>query len=141
VALRALGGFDDLALLARGLDALLTDDIRTSDVSYLLGAAYGRRATRRAAETWVRQHWEELRKKLPGSLGAGLVAGASMACTKSELEDSAAFYTPRAAQIEGAQRRLDQELERAALCASLRAFGAGPLTRDLLNGDKKAPAK
>ena len=110
-------------------------------MSYLLDAAYSRRVMRRAAETWVRQHWEDLRKKLPGSLGAGLVAGAGVACTSSELEDSAAFYTPRAAQIEGAQRLLDQELEQAALCVALRAFGAGPLTRDLLNGDRKAAAK
>ncbi len=141
LALRSIGGFDDPALLARGLDALLTDDVRSSDVSYLIGAGYGRRASKHVTEAWVRQHWEDLRKKLPGSLGAGLVAGAGAACTKAELEDATAFYTPRAAQIEGAQRLLDQELEQAALCVALRARGASLLTRDLLNGDKKPTTK
>ena len=108
---------------------------------YLLGAAYGRRATKHVTEAWVRLRWEDLRKKLPGSLGAGLVTGAGVACTKTELEEATAFYTPRAAQIEGAQRLLDQSLELAALCVALRAQGAPQLTRELLNGDKQPPAK
>ncbi|HSO41058.1 MAG TPA: M1 family aminopeptidase, partial [Labilithrix sp.] len=135
LALRAIGGFDDPALLGRGLDVLLTDDVRSSDVGYLLGAAYGRRASKHVTEAWVRTHWEELRKKLPGPLGAGLVAGAGVGCTKTELDDLTAFYTPRAAEIEGAQRLLDTELESSSLCVALRAHGAGLLTRELLNGD------
>ena len=141
LALRSIGGFDDPALLGRGLDALLTDDIRGSDVHYLIGAGYGRRASKHVTEAWVRLHWDDLRKKLPGALGVGLVAGAGAACTKTELEDATAFYTPRAAQIDGAQRLLDQELEEAALCVALRTRGAPLLTRELLNGDKKPATK
>ena len=138
LALRALAGFDDPALLRRALDALLTDDIRGSDVHYLLNAGYGRRSSRMVTEAWVRAHWEELRKKLPGALGAGLFSAVGVACTKAELDERTAFYAPRAPQVEGAARLLAEATEASSLCAELRAHGATLLTRELLNGGGKS---
>jgi alanyl aminopeptidase len=140
LALRALAGFDDPALLRASLDAMLTDDIKGSDAHYLLNAGYGRRASRIVTEAWVRAHWEELRKKLPGSLGASLVSAVGVGCTKSELDERTAFYEPRAAQIPGAARPLAVAIEASSLCIELRARGAALLTRELLNGDAKKPA-
>ena len=133
-ALKALGGFDDPALLRRGLDASLAEEIRPHEMRYVLGAAFARRVSRPVVEAWVRARWEDLRKKLPGSLSAGLVNAAGIACTKAEQAERAAFYGPRAVDIEGAARPLAEALEAASLCAELRAHGAGPLTRELLNG-------
>ena len=132
-ALKALGGFDDPALLRRGLDASLEEEIRPHEMRYVLGAAFARRASRPIAEAWVRARWDDLRKKLPGSLSAGLVGAAGIACTKAEQAERAAFYGPRAVDIEGAARPLAEALEAASLCAELRAHGASPLTRELLN--------
>jgi len=42
--------------------------------------------------------------------------------------------------IEGAARRLAEALESASLCAELRAYGAAPLTRDLLNAKPNGPS-
>jgi hypothetical protein len=86
----------------------------------------------------VRARWPDLRKKLPGSLSASLIGAAGVACTKAEQEERAAFYTPRAAEIESAARPLAEALEAASLCAELRSAGASSLTRELLNGEKKA---
>ena len=81
---------------------------------------------------WVRTHWEELRKRLPGGLSAGLVVGGAAAgCTKQEAEERAAFYTPRAQGIEGAQRGLAESLESVTLCAELRRHGASAFGKAL----------
>jgi aminopeptidase N len=137
-ALKALSGFDDPALLRRGLDASLEAEIRPHEMRYVMGGAFARRASRPVVEAWVRARWEDLRKKLPGSLSAGLVGAAGIACTKAEQAERAAFYGPRAVDIEGAARPLAEALEAASLCAELRVYGASSLTRELLNaGDAK----
>jgi alanyl aminopeptidase len=137
LALKAMGGFDDEKVLRRALDATLEDVIRPHEMRYVFGAAYARRLSRYVTEAWVESRWTDLRKKLPGALGSGLVNGAGVACTKAEQEARAAFYTPRAAEIEGATRALAESLEGASLCAELRTSGAPSLTRELLNGDRK----
>jgi aminopeptidase N len=137
LALKALGGFDDAALLRRGLDAALEDEIRPHEMRYVMGAAFARRTSRVVAEAWVRARWTDLRKKLPGAMSASLVGAAGVACTKAEQEERAAFYGPRAADIEAAARPLAVALEGASLCAQLRSAGASSLTRELLNGEKK----
>ncbi|MDB4933978.1 MAG: peptidase [Labilithrix sp.] len=142
LALKALGGFDDAALLRRGLDASLEDEIRPHEMRYVMGAAFARRTSRMIAESWVRARWPDLRKKLPGALSASLIGAAGVACTKAEQEERAAFYGPRAAEIESAARPLAEALEAASLCAELRAAGASSLTRELLNGGgEKKPKK
>ena len=140
-ALRALGGFDDPGVLRRGLDASLEEEIRPHEMRYVMVGAFARRASRPVVEAWVRARWEDLRKKLPGSLSSGLVGAAGIACTKAEQAERAAFYGPRAVDIEGAARPLAEALESASLCAELRAYGAAPLTRDLLNAKANAPKK
>lgn len=137
LALRAMAGFNDPALLRRALDASLEEEIRPHEMRYVTGAAFGRRASRAPAEAWIRTRWDDLRKKLPGSLGAGLVNAAGVACTKAELEERTELYTSRAKSIEGAARPLAEALEAASLCAELRSHGASTLTRDLLNAEAK----
>lgn len=137
LALKAMAGFDDPALLRRALDASLEEEIRPHEMRYVTGAAFGRRTSRVHAEAWVRARWDDLRKKLPGSLGSGLVGAAAIACTKTELEERSEFYASRAKSIEGAARPLAEALENASLCAALRTHGAASFTRDLLNADAK----
>ena len=137
LALKATLGFDDPALLRRALDVALEEEIRAQEIRFFTSAGFGRRISRPVTEAWVRARWTDLRKKLPGSMSAGLVHAAGVACTKIEVEERTAFYAPRAAEIEGASRPLSEALEGASLCAELRAYGATLLTRDLLNGEKK----
>lgn len=138
LALRAMAGFGDPALLRRALDAALGEEIRPHEMRYVTGAAFARRTSRGVAEAWVRARWDDLRKKLPGSLSAGLVSAAGVACTKDELEERTAFYAPRATAIEGAARQLAVALESASLCAELRAHGGSSLTRALRKRDAMA---
>jgi aminopeptidase N len=131
IALRAMGGFDDPAVLGKALELVLGDEIRVAEIRYVLGAAFGRRKTQLFTEEWVRTHWDELTKKLPGSLGVSLVGGAGIGCTKAALDERTAFYTPHAKSIEGAQRPLAEALEGLALCAELRRHGASAFGKAL----------
>ena len=133
LALKALGGFDDPALLAAALDASLEDEIRPHEMRYVLGAAFARRTSRAIGGGVGARALGRSAEEAPGSLSSGLVGAAGIACTKAEQEERAAFYGPRAVDIEGAARPLAEALEAASLCAELRANGASSLTRELLN--------
>jgi cytosol alanyl aminopeptidase len=103
---------------------------------YVFSAAFARRKTRPIVEAWVRAHWDELRKKLPGRLSGVLVRAASAGCSKADAEERTAFYTPRVASIEGAARGLAGALEAVSLCAALHEQGAPSFKKALL-GTKK----
>ena len=87
----AMVGFDDPGRLERR-STPRSDEIRRHEMRYVLSAAFARRTSRPIAEAWVRAHWDDLRKKLPGSLGSALVGAAGVGCTKAEAEERAAFY-------------------------------------------------
>ncbi len=132
LALKAMMAFDDRAVLEAALSLSLGDEIRARDMRYVLGTALSRRAHKYVAEEWIRGHWGALRTKLPGALGRGLVYAAAIACTKAQVDERAAFYTAKAAEIEGAKRILASSLESASLCAELRAHAAAGFSRTLM---------
>ena len=104
--------------------------------SLCLSTVFARRNSRPLAEAWVRNRWDALRKKLPGSLSAVLVQAAGVGCSSGEAEERDTFYTPRTAQIEGTARWLAASLESISICSALRERGAPVLTKALL-GTKK----
>jgi len=136
VALRAMMGFDDETRLTAALDATLGEEVQANEMRYVLQSAFGRRTSRPIAEAWVRARWDELRKKLPGRLGSGLVRAAAVGCTTEEAEQRAAFYGPKVAAIEGTSRAFAAALEAVTLCAALREQGTPSLRKALL-GTKK----
>jgi len=137
VALKATMGFDDPELLGRALDHALTPEVKANEIHYVLLPALDRRRARGVVEAWVRAHWDALRKKLPGSLSTMLVEAAGVACSRTEIDERAAFYRPRAAPIEGAARPLAESLEGASQCSELRMHGATSLTRELLDEGRR----
>jgi alanyl aminopeptidase len=135
IAIKALVGFDDPSMLEKALELAVTDEIRVHDMRYVLGNAFYRRKARVFTEKWVREHWDAMRKKLPGSLAWGLFRAAGVACTKSDVEERTAFYLPRLADVDGAARSVKETLEAASLCAELRTAQGPAMTKAL--ADKK----
>jgi cytosol alanyl aminopeptidase len=131
-ALRAMMGFDDARVLEQALAFTLGDDVHGSEMRYVFASVFARRKSRTVADAWVRAHWDELRKKLPGRLGGVLVRAAANGCSNAEAEEHAAFYTPRVASIEGAARGFTAALEAVSLCAALREQGAPSFKKALL---------
>lgn len=120
LALHAAAGVVDPAKVRAELDWMLGPEVKLQDVRYLLWPLASHRASRKTTLAWVRAHWDALRHKLPGHLSRGLVGMAGYACTPAALSDARAFYTERAAALEGADRALAQSLESASLCVALR---------------------
>jgi alanyl aminopeptidase len=119
-ALLGLAGFDDPATLGKGLEVALTDDVRTQDVGVLLWNAVYHPASEAAATEWAIAHWDGIRAKLPGFLVGRVFGIASRACTKTEIDRATSFFMPKAKDVEGAQRPLEEALESASLCQALR---------------------
>ncbi len=121
LALRAASGVNTPEGARAQLEWMLTPAVKLQDVRSILWPLASRHATRATTLAWVREHWDALRKKLPGPLGRGLVGMSGYACTPAALADARAFYTEKAATLEGATRPLMQSLESASLCVALRA--------------------
>lgn len=136
VALRALMGFDDETRLKKALDATLGDEIHANEMHYVVSSVFERRKTKSIAEAWVRAHWDDLRKKLPGALSRPLLRAASVGCSTADANERGAFYGPRVAALEGSARGLGESLEAISLCAALREKSAPSLRKALLSQKK-----
>ncbi len=119
LALRAAAGVIDAAAVRAQLDWMLGPSVKLQDVGRVLWPLAGRLKTRAVTLAYVHDHWDALRGKLIGHLGRGLVGMAGFACTPQALTESRAFYTQKAATLEGAERPLAQALESASLCVAL----------------------
>ena len=129
IALRGLVSVDDPALLARAFDWMLTDDVKVQDIRYFMGTALWRRTSRKVVYEWSKAHWDGLRAKLHGPLGARLMGIPGALCTRAEHDDADAFFTPRAKAIEGAERPLAEALESSGMCVELRAKGSASVSK------------
>ncbi len=124
LAIRAMGMFDDPAVLRRALDVSLTDELRLSELRYLFGSALGHASSTPVVYAWVKEHWTALHARV-GSSGRGLpVRVAGGLCTRADIDDARTFFESATRGIEGTKRVLDESLEEAGLCAALRDHGA-----------------
>jgi aminopeptidase N len=125
IAIRAMGALGDAGLLRRALDLALTEELRLSELRYLFWPALVRPEGAPVLLAWEKEHWAELRKRIPGSLGRGMLVGvAGVLCTRAERDDAQAFFGPATQGFEGVKRPLDEGLEEAGLCVALREHGA-----------------
>jgi hypothetical protein len=134
IVLRAMGSFDDPALLAQGLDVTLTGDVKLSELRHVFGAA-SHRAGRPAFYAWVKSRWAKLDERLPPSFGRGqLVSLAGWMCTAPEREEARAFFAEATKGVEGGARSLEQAMEGSGQCVALRERGAADVARYLAAG-------
>ncbi|MCL2450285.1 MAG: ERAP1-like C-terminal domain-containing protein, partial [Polyangiaceae bacterium] len=123
---RSMGMFDDPFVLRDALDVvLLPEEVKLSEIRYVLGEAVRRRETYDIVYGWQKQRWTQLRTRFPGSFGgAMLVEVAGAMCSAAARDDARAFFVPAISGLEGVKRPLDEALERAGLCVALRrAYG------------------
>ena len=100
-----------------------------------------KRANRPMVDKWVRAHWDDLKKKLPGPLGNAMIRAAAAGCSTEEAADAQAFYGKRAESIEGAVRNLKEALEGVQLCAALRPTATSSLHKALVGAPLKAQSR
>jgi alanyl aminopeptidase len=132
LAIRAMGMFDDPAVLGKALDLALTDELKLSELVYLFRPVMNRPDTAALLFAWEKEHWAELRKRVPASLGRGLLVGVAGAmCSRAGRDDAQAFFSTSTQGMEGVKRPLDEALEGASLCVALREHGAADVSRYL----------
>ncbi len=120
VAVSALGSFADPTLLRRALDLVLGDQIRLADSFYIMSSAMMWAESRPVVLGWVKEHFSELKTRMPDFLVARLSGVVEAICEKGERDDAARFFTEGLRETEGADRALSQALEMADICIDLR---------------------
>jgi alanyl aminopeptidase len=132
-ALRAMGSFDDPAVLFDAFDAALSEPVKLSEMRHVFGAALDHRRGRPALYAWVKSHWAKLDARMPGSFGRPqLVQVTASMCSAAERDDAKAFFTEATKSFDGLNRGLDEALETSGLCIALHDHGAADVSRYLM---------
>ena len=131
-AVGALGSFADQALLRRALDLMLTDQIKIQDSFYISSSAMMWAESRPLVRAWVKDHFTELKGKMPDFLLARLAGVVESICDKEERDASATLFRDALRETEGAERTLDQALEAADVCIDLRGREGGNFRKRLV---------
>jgi aminopeptidase N len=122
-SLSVLETFEDPALLDRTLKLAMTGEVRAQDAFGGNGVIVGVMANpagERLAWDFVREHWEEIEKKLGGYNGSGSLVAATSSFCDPELRDQVKDFFS-AHHIPDAERTLRQSLEHINNCMGLRA--------------------
>ena len=119
--LYARGAFTDPAIVARTLDASLTDDVRSQDAPYLLRLMLGHPVVGPATWPWITTHWAELIERIPDNSVVRMVEiVSSLALVAPELAAGAeAFFADH--PVPQGEKQLTQALERVRVNLALRA--------------------
>jgi len=130
--LGALADFEDPVVIDRGLNRLMTGEIRKQDAAWYLRRvlAHPNAGVNARAWTFMKTHWTELQPQLSISFAdAGIVASLSSFCDAATRDDIKTFFAanPRPA----AARALEQTIERINGCISFREK-QGPALREWL---------
>ncbi|MEP7120006.1 MAG: M1 family aminopeptidase [Byssovorax sp.] len=135
-AVGPLGSFADPVLLRRALDLMLTDQLRIQDSFYISSSAMRWPDSRPVVRAWVRDHFTELKGKMPDFLLTRLGGVVESICEKTERDAAAKLFGEAMKGTEGGDRALKQALEVADECIELRAREGANLKKKL--GGKKA---
>jgi aminopeptidase N len=117
--LYSLADFEDPALIRRGLDGVLSPDLRAQDAALYLGRFFQNPAARVSAWTFVKQHWDAVAPKVMVFGGDRRIVQALGAfCDAGTRDDIRTFFA--AHPLPATSRELAQTLERIDACIALR---------------------
>jgi len=136
VVLGALGSFGSPALMRRSLDLMLSERVRQSDGFMIVGSASSWPDMQPRVLSWVKESFDDLKKKLPSYLMARFAGHVGMICEAGPRDEAAAFFKEALKDVDGASRRLAQGLEESAQCIDLRAREGGRVKAKLMGGKR-----
>jgi cytosol alanyl aminopeptidase len=131
--LRALGDFQDPALVRRALALYLTDDFdpREADVAVITAGD----ATNSPDLVWgfFKEHYDAMLAKSPREIVGNAPSVGGGFCDPAHRKDVADFFQDRIGKLPGGPRTLAQTLETIDLCIALRASQEGSV-QEFLSG-------
>jgi cytosol alanyl aminopeptidase len=131
VSVGALGAFADPQLLRRALDLMLTGEIKMQDSFYIYNAAMTYPESRATVLAWVKEHFAELKGKVPDFVLTRLAGSVESVCDSAARADAAKFFVSALKGTEAGDRTIQQALERADLCIHLRGREATRIKKKL----------
>jgi len=125
--LYALADFRDPALIDRGLQRVLSPQIRNQDAAIYLGHFFGNPAARTRAWTFLTERWAELAPKV-GIFGGdtNLVRAVSGFCDTHSRDEVIDFFARH--PLPAASRTLEQTLEQINSCIGMRESHTSAVT-------------
>jgi aminopeptidase N len=114
----SLAAFENEALVKRTLEHAMTPEVRGQDVLDLVFTAFRNPAGRRVAWSFLKPNFDAVVAKAGTMLGSGLVGVVGSACEADLIADMDAFFATK--KVPGAERALQQGLERARNCVDLK---------------------
>jgi alanyl aminopeptidase len=115
--LQASTGTADPDALTHALDRSLTDSVKVSELRYILAGAFDNVRGHATVYAWVKAHWDALNARASWLLARRLGGLFRTTCTREEVADARAFFTPRAKPANA--RRINLGLEAAERCVAL----------------------
>jgi aminopeptidase N len=129
LALSGLAAFDEPKYVERVLDFMINRTVKTGDLRYILGPLSSRRATRAVTYAWLEKHFDEVLKIVPPFVVGRLAHVTASMCDAGQVRAAEAFFAPRMAKIDGAQKGLRQSVEDGLRCAALADKETSPTTK------------
>ncbi len=122
--LGALSGFRAPELIAAAQALALSREFDIRDGRSLFFAGLGDPATREQAWTFIKTHFDDLLAQMRDDEKMGALRLAGAFCDVEHRQDAEAFFTPRAAKINGGPRTLARVLEGVDQCIAQREKNA-----------------
>jgi cytosol alanyl aminopeptidase len=140
-----LGDFEDPQLVKRSLAMAFDGTFDTRLSTRMVRAMLSRPSTATLAYQYVKNHYAEIKAKLPRAVGTDYasyfpsVAAASV-CSDSAGNEAKTFFEPRMKDVIGGQRSLANALEQIHLCAAARPTAEQQISKFLSAYPAKSPA-
>jgi aminopeptidase N/puromycin-sensitive aminopeptidase len=119
-ALRLLAEFEDPALVQRSLDYAASPKVRNQDALIQFAIALQIDATRPAAWSYIKSHWDTIRTLLTPELGGALVGSSGAFCSAGARDDVKSFYASH--KVPDTDRALKHAVEAIDGCIELRTL-------------------
>lgn len=114
----SLPAFENEALVKRTLYYAMSPEVRGQDLLRIVFTAFGNPAGKRAAWLFLKPNFDEVVAKVGTTFSAGLVGVVGSVCEADLLADMDAFFAAK--KVPGAERTLQQGVERARNCIDLK---------------------
>jgi puromycin-sensitive aminopeptidase len=132
--LYSLIAFDDPAA---AYAMALSPEMRSQDLPHFIGSLFEKPERRAEAWAFVKNNWDELRKKFTPWGGAAIVGSTGKLCDAKQREDVQQFFATH--PVPASERALKTALERIDMCVETRTLQSQNIAAWLSRQDAAAP--
>jgi len=116
--LGGMASFIDPKILAQSMQIAISDEFELRDALGLLFGGFQEPKNREAAYAFIKEHFDEIAKKMPAPYRAYLAFSFVGLCDASRKDEIVTFFKPKIDSFEGGPRVMTQAVEQLELCAA-----------------------